>query len=766
MARARSRDRETDDIVVIDESILETMASTTIGHLREFDPNSSDWIIFKPRLENYFLANDIGDDVKKRAILLNLLSEEAYKLLRNLSLPKTPEELTYKNLTDALAEHFTVKPAIFMERYKFYTAKKDSTESPKEWIARLRSLAINCDFTDDQLKMVLRDIFVIGYDHGPVQDRLLEEKKAVSANTMVEIAASKLAILPNMGNKEIQIKTEVFHLRDRVKSNQSTRRPINMSQTEFPSTSRSTMPTPNATRTRQQGGGAKCMVCGRNNHFSDKCYFKNFNCNICNSKGHLATVCPEKIRRLKFNNNTFFMTEGNLQNNSDNDSKNVDFDVDFEDTVFVLGNNNNAIKPVILEVKINNLPFAFQLDTGASCSCISEQLYYDHFKDLKLNFCNKFIYLYNGDKINPIGLLEVDVKYKNIVSKIILNVIRNGGPPILGRDFLQNFEISLEQIFSLDKKIMDNDIKSKFEKLFSPGCGTFNKGTVSLKLINDNVEAKFFRPRVLPFAMREKVECEINRLLEEKIIYPINFSRWATPIVPVLKKNGAVRICGDFKITINPVIEIDQYPLPRIDELIFNLQGSKMYSKLDLAQAYQQVRLDEKSHELVTISTHKGLFRYTRLPYGVASAPGKFQKIMEALLQHIPKTAVFLDDILIGGADQTEHRQLLNKVLTTLEMAGFKLAFEKCEFEKTGLTYLGYKITDKGISTCESLTNAIKNAPIPNSVTTLKSFLGLINYYAKFVPNLSAILYPLYALLKKDSKWDWTCQCQQAFDKI
>lgn len=99
-------------------------------------------------------------------------------------------------------------------------------------------------------------------------------------------------------------------------------------------------------------------------------------------------------------------------------------------------------------------------------------------------------------------------------------------------------------------------------------------------------------------------------------------------------------------------------------------------------------------------------------------------------------------------------------------MAGFKLAFEKCEFEKTGLTYLGYKITDKGISTCESLTNAIKNAPIPNSVTTLKSFLGLINYYAKFVPNLSAILYPLYALLKKDSKWDWTCQCQQAFDKI
>ena len=151
-------------------------------------------------------------------------------------------------------------------------------------------------------------------------------------------------------------------------------------------------------------------------------------------------------------------------------------------------------------------------------------------------------------------------------------------------------------------------------------------------------------------ALRNKVETELNRLKQEGIIEPIRFSEWAAPIVLVVKRDGSIRICGDYKVTINKAAKVDSYPLPHIEDLFATLGKGKTYTKLDLAHAYQQIELDDKSKELATINTQKGLYRYCRLPFGVSSAPAIFQRTIEDILHSIPNVAVYIDDILVTGS--------------------------------------------------------------------------------------------------------------------
>ena len=162
----------------------------------------------------------------------------------------------------------------------------------------------------------------------------------------------------------------------------------------------------------------------------------------------------------------------------------------------------------------------------------------------------------------------------------------------------------------------------------------------------------------------------MNRLEKDGVIEPIQFSDWAAPIVPILKQDGSVRVCGDYKLTVNQAAKTDTYPLPRIEDHFASLLGGKIFSKLDLAHAYNQIPLDEGSTACVTINTHKGLYRYTRLPFGVSSAPSIFQRTMENLLQGLSHVCVYLDDILVTGRSEEEHLQTLESVLSRLEQVG------------------------------------------------------------------------------------------------
>ena len=170
--------------------------------------------------------------------------------------------------------------------------------------------------------------------------------------------------------------------------------------------------------------------------------------------------------------------------------------------------------------------------------------------------------------------------------------------------------------------------------------------------LKPDVQPKFLRARNLPFALREKVESELERLVEAGVITPVQHAEWATPIVPVMKQNGTVRICGDYKTAINQSTITESYPLPRIDGLLSSLAGGKAFTKMDLAHAYMQVPLEDESKSLTTINAHKGLYQYNRLPFGISSAPAIFQPTMETILRDIPQVFVYIDDILVTGGTE------------------------------------------------------------------------------------------------------------------
>ena len=187
-----------------------------------------------------------------------------------------------------------------------------------------------------------------------------------------------------------------------------------------------------------------------------------------------------------------------------------------------------------------------------------------------------------------------------------------------------------------------------------------------------------------------------------------------------------------------------------------SLTGGQRFSKLDLTAAYQQILLDEEASELVVINTHQGLYRYTRLPFGVAFAPAIFQKAMDGILQGITHCICYLDDILVTGRSDEEHLQNLRRVLQRLWEHGMKLRHDKCIVFQNSVEYIGHTISAEGVHTTTKKLKAIVDAPPPCNVSELRSFLGLLNYYGKFIPNLAATFHPLHALLQTGQPWKWS----------
>ena len=437
-----------------------------------------------------------------------------------------------------------------------------------------------------------------------------------------------------------------------------------------------------------------------------------------------------------------------------------------EYTLFTLKGGASTRIKVDMQVDEHNL--VMELDTGASRSVISEATYRRYFQGKPFMKGEVKLRTYSGHEVQVRGELQVVVRYHGQQEDLSLLVVEGDGPSLLGRDWLSKLRLNWQQIFIMQAEESHKGLEkvlSQFKEVFNPNLGSLQGYTAKIHL-EDNTVPRFYKARPVPIAIKPMIEKELDHLVEQKVLQPIEFADWAAPIVPVLKSDKkSIRICGDFKVTINQMSKLDRYPIPKVEDLFTALSEGKLFTKLDLSQAYQQVSLDEDSKKLVVINTHKGLFQYNRMPFGISSAPGIFQRVMESLLQGIPHVVVYLDNILITGKDDEEHLKSLEEVLSRLKKSGLRLKRDKCFFFQKEVEYLGYKIDANGLHPTEKMLQAIKDAPAPRNTAELKSYLGLLSYYGKFLPNLSQELAPLYMLLKNSTCWLWT-QCEQsAFEK-
>ncbi|XP_055522411.1 uncharacterized protein K02A2.6-like [Wyeomyia smithii] len=231
-----------------------------------------------------------------------------------------------------------------------------------------------------------------------------------------------------------------------------------------------------------------------------------------------------------------------------------------------------------------------------------------------------------------------------------------------------------------------------------------------------------FRPkRPVAYAMERLVEDALFRLQTFGILRKVDFSDWAAPIVAVRKPNGTVRICAD------------QYPLPLPEDIFAKMANCRIFSHIDLSDAYLQVEVDPVSQPLLTVNTHKGLFQFTRLSPGIKSAPGAFQQLMDTMLAGVNCTVEYLDDILVGGRNEEEHRRNLQLTLARLKEYGFPVRIEKCSFGMQQVKYLGQILNGKGIRPDPDKIAPIVSMTPPHNVSTLRSYLGAVNFYGKYV---------------------------------
>ena len=272
--------------------------------------------------------------------------------------------------------------------------------------------------------------------------------------------------------------------------------------------------------------------------------------------------------------------------------------------------------------------------------------------------------------------------------------------------------------------------------------------------------------RRIPFALRKKVEELMEEMLSQEVIEPSG-SPWASPIVLVQKKDGNVRFCVDYR-KLNQITKLDEFPLPRIDDTLGLLTGSRYFSTIDLASGYWQVAMHPDSKEKTAFTTFAGLYQFRKMPFGLVNAPATFQRLMEMVLSGLARRVcvVYLDDVLVFGRTMAEHNANLTQVMGRLRRAGLRLKPKKCRFALTEVEYLGHVVSAQGIRTDPKKVAAVEQFPIPQDVKTLRSFLGLASYYRKFVPGFDKVSGPLHALTKKDVPFLWTPSCQKAFSEL
>ncbi|CAF1460993.1 unnamed protein product [Adineta ricciae] len=687
------------------------------SRLREFDPSAYDWDEWEILLDTFFKVEGIRNEEKKRDLLITALGVKPFKTLIALCKPAKPADFTYETILTKLRTNYARVTFASTERIKFFSLKQSSTQSLTDFANDLRDKTTTCKFPMDFYEEALITAFVGGLLDAAVRKHLMQKQLDTFEETLN--AANTISSVLTQGASVVRDGTEDLTINKIQKRHGFPNKPTS---------------------------SGDCLSCGSADHHRSDCTFKNALCFKCHKRGHIAKVCRSKVDNTSYNVNTIVSST---------------FSSDSVDTAFSLS------------LSVDHQEVHFQLDTGSPVTIINS----DTWKRLgkpKLHQNSMKYSSFTGHSIRFRGESWVEISYNGKFFSLKTLVVFESQANILGRDWIKALQLlnksftdrkDTTAVCSIQSSLTDlQEICTQYKEIFEDQLGCC-KLQAQLHLKPD-VLPKFFKPRSIPFAYRDAVEAELVRFVENGILEPVDFSKWAAPIVAVPKPGGKVRICADFSTGINQAIDIDQYPLPRPDELFAVLNGGKFFSKIDFSEAYLQVPMDETSKNILVINTHKGLYRYNRLPFGIASAPSIFQKLMDTMLSGLDGTVAYLDDIIVTGCSELDHLKNLKNVFARIQDFGFKINKQKCSFLQSEVEYLGFVVNSDGIHTSTSKTVAIREMPQPSNVSQLKSFLGMVNHYAKFIPHLASQLTPLYALLKQDVRWHWNADCSKVFVDI
>ncbi|XP_026319414.1 uncharacterized protein K02A2.6-like [Hyposmocoma kahamanoa] len=634
----------------------------------------------------------------------------------------------------------------------------------EQYANRLKKLASDCGYKDTMFQRQLRDRFATGLNHPQLEVDLKQkwpDLQETYDGKLVEVTFDQFfAVAQSRELAEGDADSSMPATANKVKARTSTGR--HYKQCTF-----LRKLSPNQCRRCGAQERHRLNVCKAKDHTCDECHIQGHfeSCCIKSGRAYLASTATEKKQPTNYSNKLH-----KIKHNAHNDgssSQSFDTSSDESDDVFKVERKRNKDSKRI-DVTVNGVSCTFDWDPGSVYSIISTN-FWKRIGEPSLTKAPK-LRAYGNLKLKPKGLTDVTVEIMGERKILPVVVMEDANPMLFGLQWSEMYKMTFpEPVYSVKPIQHTTTLKqvlSTFSSLFDNKLGKVKNYEVNIH-IKPGAVPKHVPARPVKFSMRKNIEIELQRLVDEGIVTKVDPNvtplEWATPTVNVVKTNGQIRICGDFRSTINPVIVTHSHPVPLFDQLRQNLANGAKFSKIDLRDAYLQFEIAPESKQYLTISTHKGYYQYNRMPFGISTAPSIFQHYLDELLDGVPNVAVYFDDIALTGKNDIEHLQTLSTVFSKLDKAGLKVNLKKCSFFQTEIEYLGHTITKDGIRPTKSKIDAIMKATPPTNAQELRSFLGLINFYEKFIPHLHSVCADLHALTGGRRKWQWTVKENTSF---
>ena len=631
-------------------------------------------------------------------LFLSRVGLEALKKITLMAQPKDIEQMPFDEIQQLIVDNIRPKKKITLaERTKFLSMKQEQGESVQDYSRRLRDGARFCDFNslnsatapqtaeDELILMRLIDGLSSNEHTMKVLEHMQGKAKSLTLDETIQYI-QQLEAIKEFGRRQ------------------------------------GCMPSFAPTSSMERASGVShvkqktfenkscCKYCGKK-HAPARCPAYGKKCNSCGRRNHFAIVCQSK--QVKATNE--------IQADA------VSCEEEDVADVFVM---TTPRKKTMKDVIIDGCALLMQVDTGSDATIIPNN-FWRKMGSPKLNKSYVKLRQFDGSVIKTTGefqaLIEVDGKYST-AKVIVSDCCKPHG--LLGTNVI-SFKSEALQVHEASGENAPVGMLKNF------------KARIQLA---SNYSPSFCHARPLPIHMKPLVVAKLEKMIKDGILekVPSGGSKWASPITIVHKPNGDIRICSDYKATVNPKICSDSYPLPSTETAFCELANMSYFAKIDLRNAYNQIQIDEKSREILTINTPIGLLRWTRLPFGVKTASAIFQAAMEETLGgRIKNMLIYQDDICIGAISENQLHDKVNMAMNILSEAGMTVNEEKCVFKSKEINFLGYRISAQGVRPDTKLVEKIKGVKRPMNKRDLESFLGIVNFYGRHLSRFLIVLHLL-----------------------
>lgn len=693
------------------------------------------WERWKRGLNIYLEAANIEKPEKKRATLLHmggLALQEIYYNVPGAHVESSSDQSVdiYQIAVSKLDEYFAPKQSRVYERHVFRLMKQETGEKFEKFLVRLRKQADRCKFANKEESLI--DQITEKCASTELRKKILQSGDSITLEAIIQDANTLESVtrqLEEFNNKSNENSVNKVHTKKSTYNDHPDKANIHK----------------------------KCIRCGKS-HLGKPCPAINVKCHKCGKTGHYIKCClTGKPFKRSFSSGQTAKPPAKKPRLDTPDTKNEEVDY-----VFHLDDDSN------ITCDLGGVETKLLIDSGSTCNLLTDKTWnllkgqnievYDQVKSPK----KVFMAYGSKEPLVVIGSFKTLVKIQDKSQAATFYVIKDGTKDLLGK----TSAIALD-VLHIGPRARDvlhtTDRVEPFPKF---------KNVIVEIPIDTNVKPVCQPYRRVPIPLEQKINAKLQHLKEADIIEEVQEpSKWVSPMVPVLKDNGEVRICIDMRRA-NTAIHRENHPLPTMDQLLPNFRKAKLFSRLDIKDAFHQIEIDPDSRYITTFITSKGLFRYKRLLFGICCAPEIFQKTLERILLGCEGTINFIDDIVIFGSDDAEHDKRLHHTLKVLQDNDVLLNQEKCIYKIKVIQFLGHELSPKGAKPLTKYTKSIQEFRAPSTLEELQSFLGLINFVGKWIPNLATHTEPLRKLLRlklgknASIKNVWTQEQDKAFNRL